>query len=243
MKTIICSYLLMLGMLITACNTSESLTDKKATPSKNTKLTSKVNTSDKQDSEIIDTVADRNLSNVPEIESIPTQSVDGNETPTVNADKTAETKSTQENKPSAMEFMTTEDLSMRATSSRAKQPRIAGNKASMSFEDTNYDFGNINTGEKVTHVYKFTNNGNAPLIIHNATSTCGCTVPEIPLEPIAPGDTGSILVHYDSTGKVGSQNKTVTIQTNGSPPIYYVYFKALVVTESKEDKADNKEQE
>lgn len=133
------------------------------------------------------------------------------------------------------------DNPLRATASRDKTTGAAGNKAVMTFENTSFDFGSIVTGAKVQHEFTFTNTGAAPLIIHDASSSCGCTVPEIPLEPIAPGETSSILVKYDSTGKIGSQTKTVTIQTNGSPATYHVVLKGLVLTENMLKEEEPKE--
>ncbi len=75
------------------------------------------------------------------------------------------------------------------------------------FEKESYDFGQITDGEKVSYDFKFTNVGKTPLIVTSATATCGCTVPDYPKEPIAPGAEGVIKVVFDSTGKPGMQNK------------------------------------
>ncbi|MDQ3017318.1 MAG: DUF1573 domain-containing protein [Bacteroidota bacterium] len=83
--------------------------------------------------------------------------------------------------------------------------------------DTVYDFGTIHQGDVARHTYSFKNSGNAPLFILNASSTCGCTVPEWPEKPIPPGETGSILVKFDSAGKEGYQSKLVTIFANTYP--------------------------
>lgn len=122
-----------------------------------------------------------------------------------------------------------EDKTARATSARASGK---SNKPVMTFDYNTIDFGAIVTGSKVQHSFAFTNTGAAPLIIHDASGSCGCTVPEIPLEPIAPGETGTIVIHYDSTGKIGLQNKTITVQTNALPATHLVYIKAVVVTEN-----------
>lgn len=98
------------------------------------------------------------------------------------------------------------------------------NGAAISFEKNSYDFGQIKEGEKVAHEFKFSNNGSVPLIISNATATCGCTVPEYPKEPIAPGSAGLIKVVFNSEGKVGMQNKVVTITTNANPPTTELYL-------------------
>lgn len=80
--------------------------------------------------------------------------------------------------------------------------------------DTAYNFGTIKEGEKVEYNFRFRNTGNKPLIIMNATATCGCTVPEKPEEPIKPGETGSIKVVFNSAGKEGVQEKSITVTSN-----------------------------
>lgn len=84
----------------------------------------------------------------------------------------------------------------------------------MSFEKESYDFGEINEGESVVYDFKFTNTGKGPLIVSNASATCGCTVPDYPKEPINPGESGNIHVVFNSTGKPGMQNKVVTLNVN-----------------------------
>src|SRR6056300_337127 len=71
----------------------------------------------------------------------------------------------------------------------------------MSFTETTYDFGTINQGEAQEHVFTFTNTGEADLVIVDAKSSCGCTVPQYPKAPIAPGETGEMLVKFNGSGK------------------------------------------
>lgn len=87
----------------------------------------------------------------------------------------------------------------------------------MSFTTDSYDFGKIKDGEKVVYDFEFKNTGNTPLIIKDATATCGCTVPDFPKEPIAPGASGKINVVFDSAGKTGLQDKVITITANTIP--------------------------
>ena len=107
---------------------------------------------------------------------------------------------------------------------------VSNNKevAAFKFEQSEHDFGTIKEGEVVEHVFKFTNTGEAPLVIQNAAGSCGCTVPETPKEPIAPGATGEIKVKFDSKGKVGTQHKTVTIIANTNPESTVVALKGTV---------------
>jgi hypothetical protein len=87
----------------------------------------------------------------------------------------------------------------------------------MKFEKETHDFGKIATGDKVTYDFKFTNNGKSPLIIKDAIASCGCTKPEWPTTPIKPGESGAIKVTFNSVGKMGLQDKQITITANTNP--------------------------
>jgi hypothetical protein len=99
---------------------------------------------------------------------------------------------------------------------------------SVSFSEYEYDFGNIIEGESVTHVFTFTNTGKNDLIIANAVGSCGCTVPVYPKTPVKPGETDSVKVTFNSTGKSGDQNKSVTITCNTSSHIERLLMKGNV---------------
>ena len=83
--------------------------------------------------------------------------------------------------------------------------------------DSAYNFGTITEGEKVEYSYRFKNTGTNPLVIFNATASCGCTVPEKPEKPILPGETGFIKVVFNSSGKRGHNEKDVNITSNANP--------------------------
>lgn len=100
----------------------------------------------------------------------------------------------------------------------------------ITFEEEVYDFGDIKAGEKVTHKFKFTNTGKSDLIIGSARGSCGCTVPMFPTDPISPGNTGEIEVAFNSNGKNGFQNKTISVITNGIPATKVIAIKANVLT-------------
>ena len=102
----------------------------------------------------------------------------------------------------------------------------------MSFKETVYDFGTVKQGEVVNHTFTFTNTGKEPLIIENASASCGCTVPEWTKTPIAPGQTGDIKVQFNSTGKYGQQAPMVTIRANTEPNITQVSLKGTVEASS-----------
>ena len=104
-----------------------------------------------------------------------------------------------------------------------KMPRIAFAQKGI------YDFGTLSEGDTVEHVFAFTNTGEFPLIINNITASCGCTTPEWPHEPVLPGAKSSVRVRFNSRGKMGEQNKTVTIFANTDPAMTDLQFKALVL--------------
>ncbi len=89
-------------------------------------------------------------------------------------------------------------------------------KAEITFETDVIDYGDVAHGSDGTREFKFTNTGTAPLVISKAYSTCGCTVPSPPKDPIAPGETGVIKVKYDTNRAPGPIRKTITVYTNAS---------------------------
>ncbi|MDX1545187.1 MAG: DUF1573 domain-containing protein [Christiangramia sp.] len=98
----------------------------------------------------------------------------------------------------------------------------------ITFEETEFDFGNIAKGTNVEHVFKFTNTGKAPLVITNASSSCGCTVPTYPKnETIAPGESGEMLVKFNGSGN-GQVTKTVTVSANTESGKEQIKIKAFV---------------
>lgn len=93
-----------------------------------------------------------------------------------------------------------------------------GKKAKATFSEYRYDFGNVKEkGGLISHEFVFTNTGDGNLLIVDATATCGCTRPEYPKQPIAPGKKGKVKVTYNPTGRPGPIDRTVTVKTNGSP--------------------------
>ena len=103
-----------------------------------------------------------------------------------------------------------------------------GPTTTVAFEETTFDFGTINEGEKVQHTYKFTNTGSEPLILSDAKGSCGCTVPSWPKEPIAPGETNEITVEFNSKNKSGKKNQKVTVTANTNPPQTFIYLTGTV---------------
>lgn len=93
-----------------------------------------------------------------------------------------------------------------------------GGKAIAKFTENVFDFGNIKEqGGPVTHEFEFVNTGNGNLVILEAAAECGCTRPEYPKNPVAPGKKSKIKVTYNPIGRPGAFNKQVTVKTNGEP--------------------------
>ncbi len=102
------------------------------------------------------------------------------------------------------------------------------NVARIVFEETSYDFGTVNAGAKVEHTFRFKNTGKVNLLISEARATCGCTVPKWPKHPIAPGESGTIEVVFDTKNKKKRQSKPITIFANTLPAETKVYMKGNV---------------
>ena len=95
-------------------------------------------------------------------------------------------------------------------------------------DSSSYDFGTIKEGQVVEHTFKFRNDGEYPLILNNITSSCGCTTPEWPKEPIGPNATSSISVRFDSKNKSGPQVKTITVYANTEPAYSELRLRGIV---------------
>ena len=105
---------------------------------------------------------------------------------------------------------------------------------SFEFVEEIKDFGEITQGEIVSTTFRFRNVGESDLIISSATGSCGCTVPEWPKEPIKPGAEGKIDVKFDSNGKQGMQNKTITLVANTIPNTKVIAVKGSILVPSAE---------
>lgn len=103
------------------------------------------------------------------------------------------------------------------------------------FETETFDFGTITQGEKVSFTFRFTNVGKGNLIISAANGSCGCTVPEYPKKPIAEGEQGQINVTFDSEGKSGKQQKTVTIVANTYPNQKVLYVVGEILAPASQE--------
>ena len=87
----------------------------------------------------------------------------------------------------------------------------------LEWEKNSFDFGDIHQGEKIEHTFYFTNTGTEPLVITNVTTQCGCTTPKgWPRDPVMPGGKGEITISFNSTTKIGRQNKVATVISNAA---------------------------
>lgn len=105
----------------------------------------------------------------------------------------------------------------------AKGPKIK-------FNEEVKNFGEIKQGDIVKHVFTFKNTGTEPLILSNVSTTCGCTASNWPKEPIMPGKTASIEASFNSAGKIGQQNKVLTVFSNSVEGESRVSIQCNVVT-------------
>ena len=99
--------------------------------------------------------------------------------------------------------------------------------------ETSFDFGEIIQGESVTHDFILKNTGDTYLLITSAKGSCGCAVPEWPKNPIAKGDEAVIKVTFNSAGKSGKQNKTVTLVSNAIPNTKVISINGNVIVPQK----------
>jgi len=97
----------------------------------------------------------------------------------------------------------------------------------MTFEKSEHDFGTIEQGTPQETAFKFTNTGNAPLIITDAKSSCGCTVPNPPKDPIAPGESSELLVKFNGAGQ-NQITKNITVTANTEKGSEILRIKAFV---------------
>jgi hypothetical protein len=104
----------------------------------------------------------------------------------------------------------------------------ANAQAKIIFKSETVNYGEIAKGSDGIRVFEFTNTGNAPLIISEVKSSCGCTVPKKPDGPIAPGASNTIQVKYD-TNRVGPIRKTITVYSNADEPIKALKIKGEVL--------------
>ncbi len=99
----------------------------------------------------------------------------------------------------------------------ADMPLDTSKLAKIEYEEKEFNFDTIKSGDIVEHRFKFKNTGNVPLSILNARSSCGCTVSEWPQDPIPPGGTGDIYARFNTEGLAQKQAKLIVVTANTYP--------------------------
>jgi len=104
--------------------------------------------------------------------------------------------------------------------------------AELIFREYEHNFGKVSEGEKVAYVFTFENKGTGNLIIANATTSCGCTVPKYETKPVPPGKSGNLEVVFNTSGYNGMQTKTIQVRSNGSTPVVLLKITAEVLSDN-----------
>lgn len=110
-------------------------------------------------------------------------------------------------------------------------------KGVMKFAKETHDFGKVEQGKPVTHVFEFKNAGTDPIIINDATASCGCTKPSFSREPIMPGKTGSVSATFNAAA-AGQFTKSVTVTSNAEAGQAVLILKGEVVTQKESQTAE-----
>jgi len=118
---------------------------------------------------------------------------------------------------SIKQLQQTKTDSVKLAKQKYDQEEALKNSTTVQIIDSAYNFGTITEGEKASYSYRFKNTGTNPLVIFNASASCGCTVPEKPEKPILPGETGFIKVVFNSSGKGGHNKKEINVLSNANP--------------------------
>ena len=138
----------------------------------------------------------------------------------------------QEEKKDAATSISTDVINVPSTASG--EPATPGSAPLMVFNEALHDFGTITQGEKVTYSFVFKNTGGSDLVISSAQGSCGCTVPSYPKEPIKAGQESKIDILFNSEGKSGLVQKTVTLVTNCNPSTKILTISATIIVPEEE---------
>ena len=138
-----------------------------------------------------------------------------------NTSNQSDSNSETQSKTTPTEVSTTSDVTISAEEEPAKLGKIT-------YSNDTFDFGKIKEGVIIEHDFTFVNEGVAPIIVRQVTASCGCTTPDYSRKPVAPGETGTIKVRFDSNGQVGKQHKVVTVVTNADTPVTLVHIRGEV---------------
>lgn len=146
------------------------------------------------------------------------------------ADKTADSNNTATSTTSAVTPV--ESNKSNSSNTQASQTDTTKLTKIEWLDGTKKDFGNIKEGEILNVSFHFKNVGDKPLVIAQVTAGCGCTIPEQPTKPYAPGESGEIKATFNSSGKTGSQSKPVYVTANVDPGMTTLTFNVEVKPKS-----------
>jgi len=145
-------------------------------------------------------------------------------------------------KPKKTEKKLSANLVKNTKTAAPKKNIPKGSLPKLQFEYKSFDFGTVDEGDTIIHKFKFKNTGDAPAIITEASSSCGCTVPSYPKKPIKPGENGVIEVMFNTKGKLLEQKKSITLTANTEPKYNTLYLEGLVYRRPAK-KEEKKEEE
>ena len=105
-------------------------------------------------------------------------------------------------------------------------------QAAIKFDKTSHNFGTFKEEAPQTHVFKFTNTGNEPLVIQQVFTSCGCVARDYTKEPVAPGKAGEVKITYDGKNKMpGKFSKVITVRTNAKPNVTRLYIEGTMTVD------------
>jgi hypothetical protein len=148
------------------------------------------------------------------------------------ADKKVEA-TTSNTAPTTNEAVSTANATNTATAPQQNTVDPATLTTIQWLDSTDKDFGKIKEGENLDVSFRFKNTGTKPLVISRVWAQCGCTVPETPQKPFAPGETGVIKASFNSTNKPGTNSKQVYMNANTNPAMSTLTFHVEVKAKSK----------
>ena len=122
-----------------------------------------------------------------------------------------------------------------SVSAQDKTPKTGGPQ--IVFDDESHNFGTIKEGIIAIYTFRFTNTGDQPLVLKDVRPSCGCTTPDWSKEPVQPGKTGQIIVKFNSAGRPGKFNKSITVTSN-IPDATKILFISGTVTPSTDNATD-----
>jgi len=132
--------------------------------------------------------------------------------------------------PVFLVIMAINSCSGKKNTGTSKEDAAGSGKAEIFFNTLEHDFGTVTEGEKVACVFKYENRGTADLVILEATTSCGCTIPRFNDEPVAPGEGGTIEVVFDTSNRSGVQYKSIELKSNATERVAVLRITADIIT-------------